>query len=171
VAPGLDGDLCELNHPTEVFERSNGKLVIVCWHNHKLREWDPGPQSPGAHGARPGCSGDGLNITSPNALLNQAPHAVEALMGPSTSTISAIQCIRKIDPAGVVSTVVSTPQCNTNPGGFGGDNGPPGAAQLSQPTGPNPNPPGGGVTLDAQQRSILPTRSTIGSVASISVST
>lgn len=152
TVPGLDGDLCELNHPTQVFERSNGKLVIVCWHNHKLREWDPATGKVLVlMGRGPGCTGDGLNITSPTALLNQAPHAVEAVDGSIYINDQRNQCIRKIAPTGIVSTVVSTPQCNTNPGGFGGDNGPPGAAQLSQPTGPNPNPPGGGVTLDAQQ--------------------
>ncbi len=153
TAPGLDGDLCELNHPTQVFERSNGKLVIVCWHNHKLREWDPATGKVLVlMGRGPGCSGDGQNITSPTALLNQAPHAVEADDHSIYINDQRNQCIRKIDPSGVVSTVVSAPQCNTNPGGYEGDNGPPSAAKLSQPTGPNPNPPGGGLALDTQQR-------------------
>jgi len=27
--------------PFDLVATSNGKLVVVCWHNHKLREWDP----------------------------------------------------------------------------------------------------------------------------------
>jgi hypothetical protein len=153
VAPGLDGDLCELNHPTQVFERSNGKLVVVCWHNHKLREWDPATGKVLVTvGRGPGCAGDGGQSSVAANILNQAPHAVEALDGSIYINDQRNQCIRKIDPAGVITTVVGTKSCNTDPGGYGGDNGPPLAAGLNQPTGPNPNPPGGGLALDAQQR-------------------
>jgi sugar lactone lactonase YvrE len=158
VAPGLDGDLCELNHPTEVFERKSGKLLIVCWHNHKLREWDPATGKVLVlMGRGPGCTGDGLNITSPNALLNQPPHAVEAADGSLYINDQRNQVIRKIDPSGNVSTVAGTTptgDCvlNLAPTGYGGDNGPPSGAQFNQPSGPNPNPPGGGITLDAQGR-------------------
>ncbi|HEX6790109.1 MAG TPA: hypothetical protein VF247_02255 [Candidatus Krumholzibacteria bacterium] len=154
---GVAGTACELNHPTQVFERSNGKLVVVCWHNHKLREWDRATNKITILvGRGPGCSGDGGSITSPTALLNQAPHAVEAADGSIYINDQRNQCIRKIDPAGMLSTVVSTPKCPTTtvfpPGGFSGDNGPPSAAEIAMPTGPNPNPPGGGLALDSEQR-------------------
>ena len=159
VAPGLDGDKCELNHPTQVFERSNGKLVIVSWHNHKLREWDPATGKVLVLvGRGPGCVGDGANITNPDGTpsatprLNQAPHAVEAADGSIYINDQRNQCIRKIDPSGVITTVAGTRVCNLAPGGFGGDDGPPLSAVLNQPTGPNPNPPGGGLALDAQER-------------------
>lgn len=154
---GVPGTECELNHPTGVFERGNGKLVVVCWHNHKLREWDPATGTIKILvGRGPGCTGDGGNITAPTALINQAPHAVEAGDGSIYINDQRNQCIRKIDPAGVLSTVVSTPQCATDTffptGGFAGDDGPPALAMIAQPTGPNPNPPGGGLALDGQQR-------------------
>jgi sugar lactone lactonase YvrE len=152
--PGIE---CELNHPTQVFERTNRKLVIVCWHNHKLREWDPGTGTISVlMGGAPGCTGDGLLHTAPTALLNQPPHAIEAIDGSIYINDQRDQCIRKIAPNGIVSTVVSTPQCPTSTvypvGGFSGDNGPPAQAMLAQPTGSNPNPPGGGLAIDDQQR-------------------
>jgi len=153
-APGVVGSACELNHPTQVLERTTGKLLVVCWHNHKLREWDPANgMVTKMMGAGPGCTGDGALYTAANALLNQAPHVVEAPDGTLYINDQRNQCIRKVDgTTGVVSTAVSTPQCNTDPGGFAGDNGPPLLAKLSQPTGPNPNPPGGGLALDSQGR-------------------
>src|SRR5688572_30680858 len=155
---GVAGADCELIHPTQTFERANGKLVVVCWHNHKLREWDPATGLIKILvGRGPGCTGDGGNITSPTALLNQPPHAIEAPDGSIYINDQRNQCIRKIDPSGVLSTVVSTPQCpdesiNYFPaGGFAGDDGPPADASIAQPTGSAPDP-GGGLALDAQQR-------------------
>lgn len=159
VAPGAPGTDCGLNHPTQVLERKSGKLLVVCWHNHKLREWDPATGNIMVLAGRgPGCTGDGLLASDPNVLFSQPPHAVEARDGSLYINDQRNQCIRKIDPSGVVSTVVSTPQCDPNdsnyfpPGSFSGDGGPPTEAMLSQPTGPNPNPPGGGVALDDQGR-------------------
>ena len=157
-AAGVPGRECELNHPTEAWERSNGKLVVVCWHNHKLREWDPATGTIKILvGRGPGCTGDGGSITAPTALLNQAPHAVEAADGSIYINDQRNQCIRKIDPSGMLSTVVATPQCpnesiNYFPvGGFEGDDGPPSLAKIAQPTGSAPDP-GGGLALDSQQR-------------------
>jgi sugar lactone lactonase YvrE len=152
VPPGVDGTVCDLNHPTQVFERSNGKLVVVCWHNHKLREWDPATGKVVIlMGRGAGCSGDGAAASAPSSLLNQVAHAIEAPDGSFYINDQRNQCIRKIDPAGNVSTVVSVPQCNTAPGSFV-DNVAPSVARLSMPTGGNPNPPGGGLALDAQGR-------------------
>jgi DNA-binding beta-propeller fold protein YncE len=149
VAPYLDGTLCELNHPTSVFERSNGNLVIVCWHNHKLREYDPATKKVRVLvGRGNGCTGDGENITASDVLLNQPPHAIEGPDGSIYINDQRNQCIRKIDPAGVMSTVVGTRKCSLAAGSFGGDNGPPSAALLSQPTGSTPDP-GGGLAFDA----------------------
>jgi DNA-binding beta-propeller fold protein YncE len=153
VAPYLDGTLCELNHPTQVFERSNGKLIIVCWHNHKLREWDPVTgKIQLLMGREAGCQGDGEQYSASLKILNQPPHAIE---GPDHSIYindQRNQCIRKIDGAtGMVSTVVGTRKCSLAPGSFGGDNGPPAAALLSQPTGSVPDP-GGGLAFDPQWR-------------------
>lgn len=153
VAPYLDGTKCELNHPTQVLERANGKLLVVCWHNHKLREWDPATDKIKVlMGRGAGCAGDGGQFDAALNMLNQPPHAVEASDGSIYINDQRNQCIRKIDPTGVVSTVVGpAPQCNLLAGSFAGDNGPPSAAHLSQPTGSTPDP-GGGLALDAQGR-------------------
>ena len=154
--PGWPGDECDLNHPTQVLERASGKLLIVCWHNHKLREWDPttGMETV-LMGRGPGCTGDGELASSETALLNQQPHAVEAADGSLFIMDQRNQCVRKIDPSGLVSTVVGTKVCNNEPGGYEGDGGPPDMAKINQPTGPNPNPPGGGLAIDAQGRLFL----------------
>jgi sugar lactone lactonase YvrE len=52
----------------------------------------------------------------------------------------------------MVSTVVGQKVCDLAVGGFEGDGGDPLLAKLNQPTGPNPNPPGGGLALDDQGR-------------------
>ncbi|HEX5132602.1 MAG TPA: hypothetical protein VFX92_08950 [Candidatus Krumholzibacteria bacterium] len=153
VASGWPGEECDLNHPTQVLERQNGKLLVVCWHNHKLREWDPATGLETVlMGRGPGCTGDGGLASSASALLNQEAHAVEAPDGSLYIMDQRNQCVRKIDPAGVVSTVAGTRVCNLAPGGFSGDGGDPLLAQINQPTGPNPNPPGGGLALDDQGR-------------------
>ena len=153
IAPYLDGTLCELNHPTQVFERSNGKLMIVCWHNHKLREWDPLTGKIRVFmGREAGCQGDGGQYSASLKILNQPPHAIEGPDGSIYINDQRNQCIRKIDgTTGVVSTVVGTRKCSLAPGSFGGDNGPPSAALLNQPTGSVPDP-GGGLAFDAQWR-------------------
>jgi hypothetical protein len=153
AAPGWPGVECDLNHPTQVFERLNGNLMVVCWHNHKMREWNPATgQEIVIMGRGAGCTGDGQQASLPSSLLNQQAHAVEAPDGSLYINDQRNQCIRKIDPAGVVSTVVGQKVCNLAPGGFSGDGGPPLQAQINQPTGPNPNPPGGGLALDEQGR-------------------
>jgi hypothetical protein len=161
-APGWPGIESDLNHPTHVLERKSGKLLIVCWHNHKLREWDPvtGYQMV-LMGRGPGCTGDGGSASDPACLLNQEASAVEAADGSLYINDQRNQCIRKIDPSGLVSTAVGQ-ACDPNnpthdpnifkPGGFSGDGGSPLAAEISQPSGSNPNPPGGGLALDDQGR-------------------
>lgn len=152
VAPGIAGTACELNHPTQVFERTNGKLLIVCWHNHKLREWDPATgKVMVTMGRGAGCTGDGGLASAPTALLNQVAHVVEDTDGTLYINDQRNQCIRKIDPAGNLTTVVSVPKCNTQPGSFV-DNVVPTDGRLNMPAGPNPNPPGGGLALDSQGR-------------------
>jgi len=153
IAPGVPGTDCDLNHPTQVFERSNGKLIVVCWHNHKLREWDPATGNiMVVIGRGGGCTGDGGMASAPTALLNQVAHVVEATDGSLYINDQRNQCIRKIDgTTGMLSTVVSTPQCNIQPGAFV-DNVVPTDGRLNMPTGGNPNPPAGGVALDGQGR-------------------
>ncbi len=152
VFPGAPGTSCLLNHPTDVFERSTGALVVVSWHNHKIREWDPVTKNVYVTaGDKSGCTGDGGPAKL--AKLDQACRAVEAADGSIYIVDQRNQCIRKIDPAGNINTVVSTPACSINDlGGFEGDNGDPKLAKIAQPTGDNPSQPGGGIAFDQQGR-------------------
>jgi sugar lactone lactonase YvrE len=150
---GVPGTSCELNHPSSVFERSNGKLIVLCWHNHKLREWDPATgKITIVAGRGPGCAGDGGPADVAANVLNQPPRAVEAADGSIYINDQRNQCIRKIDASGVLSTVVATPQCPTTtllPGGFVDDCAPV-LAQINQPTGGNPEHPGGALAIDGE---------------------
>jgi hypothetical protein len=152
VLPGAPGTACLLNHPTDVFERQDGVLQIVAWHNHKLREWDPATKLVYVTiGRAPGCTGDGGPASA--ARLDQACKAVQDADGSIYIVDQRNQCIRKIDPSGNIGTVVCTPACNINdPGGFTGDNGDPKLAKMAQPTGSNPSQPGGGIAIDDQGR-------------------
>jgi hypothetical protein len=151
VFPGADVTDCRLNHPTDAFERSNGTLAIVSWHNHKMREWDPLTGKVFVSiGRDPNCGGDGGSALS--AKLNQPVHATEGPDGSLYILDQRNQVVRKVDLSGNMSTVVGTIVCPTpaplNPGGFDGDDGDPTLAKMKQPTGPNP-PPGGGIVVDA----------------------
>jgi len=151
IFPGADGATCRLNHPTDVFERSDGKLVIVSWHNHKLREWDSLTGNVFVSvGREPNCGGDGTSALG--AKLNQPVHAAEGPDGSVYVLDQRNQVVRKIDTSGNISTVVGTLVCPTpsplDPGGFSGDDGDPMLAKMKQPTGPNP-PPGGGIVVDS----------------------
>ncbi|HYJ08777.1 MAG TPA: hypothetical protein VEX18_07200, partial [Polyangiaceae bacterium] len=41
TAPGADGGLVKLNHPTELLVADDGAILVMAWHNHKLRRIDP----------------------------------------------------------------------------------------------------------------------------------
>jgi sugar lactone lactonase YvrE len=151
IFPGAPGTSCRLNHPTDVFERNDGKLVIVSWHNHKLREWDPVTGNLFVTiGREANCAGDGGAAVT--AKINQPVHAAQAPDGSIYILDQRNQVIRKIDPQYNISTVVGTIVCPTpaplDPGGFEGDDGDPKLAKMRQPTGPNP-PPGGGIAINA----------------------
>jgi len=147
TAPGVAGTDCNLNHPTDVTFDLDGTVVVAAWHNHKVRRLDPvtGMEAV-VSGAGPGFSGDGTPAIG--ALLNQPKSVV---VSPSTGAIYLVDTrnfrVRRIGTDGVIETVVGMA-----PAGFGGDGGPPLAAQFQfQKVSDNPEP-GGGLALDAQER-------------------
>jgi len=146
TAPGSPGTECSLNHPTQVLELPNGKLLLVAWHNHKLREYD---RETGlvlvTAGAGAGFYGDGGPMSA--ARFNQPGQAALGADGSLYLLDQRNQVVRKVAGDGTVSTVVGTPKTP----GFAGDGGAPLEAQMSLPTGSNP-PPGGSLVLDAQGR-------------------
>ena len=143
AAPGAPGTRIDLNHPTALVPQADGTLLLVAWHNHKIRTFDP---STGlvlvACGRGAGFSGDGGPASA--ALLNQPNQLVIAHDGAQFVLDQRNQVIREIDARGIIRTIAGTP---TKPG-FAGDGGSPAAAQFNFPTGSNP-PPAGGIALDA----------------------
>lgn len=144
--PGADGTLVTLNHPTQLVELPSGKMLLVAWHNHKLREYDPDTGMVVVTcGGPAGFAGDGS--PSRTASLNQPTQVVLAEDGSLFILDMRNQVVRKIDADGIMSTVAGTPKMK----GFGGDGGPPSAALFEFPSGSNP-PPGGALALDDDGR-------------------
>lgn len=144
--PGADGQILDLNHPTQVLELPSGKVLLVSWHNHKLREYDPETGLVVVTvGAGAGYSGDG--DAARGARLNQPTQAILSDDGSLFILDMRNQVIRKIDTDGVIHTVAGTP----TEAGYDGDGGDPLRAHFRFPSGPNP-PPGGALALDDEGR-------------------
>ena len=145
IPPGAPGTEIALNHPTDVKALPDGKVLLVCWHNHKLRTYDPATGLVLVTcGSAAGFTGDGGSAVT--AMVNQPSKAVVDPAGNVYLLDQRNQRVRKIDPSGTITTVVGT-----GVPGFSGDNGPPLSAQVHFPAGPNPAP-GGGLALDSQGR-------------------
>lgn len=145
-APGAPGTEIDLNHPTQLLELDSGKLLLVSWHNHKLREYD---RETGLAvivcGSGAGFGGDGE--AARGAMLNQPMSMVIDDEGTQFILDMRNQVIREIDTGGVIRTVAGTPQS----AGYSGDGGSPLQAEFRFPSGSNP-PPGGGLALDGEGR-------------------
>lgn len=146
TAPGAPGTEVHLNHPTQLLPLPDGSLMLLAWHNHKLRRFDPDTERVVvACGRGADFKGDGGPASQ--ALLNQPVSAALGLDGSIFVLDQRNQVVRRIDPAGMISTVAGTPKM----AGFEGDGGSPLMAKMKQPAGSNP-PPGGSVALDDQGR-------------------
>jgi sugar lactone lactonase YvrE len=154
--PGASGTSIQLNHPTDLLELPDGRIVVTCWHNHKLRVWNPSTGMAYVMcGRGAGFAGDGA-VVDAATRVNQINSSV---LSPDASLYfldQRNQRIRKIDAGNVVSTVVGSATDGPDPdpfpdAGYEGDGASPLVAKMSQPTGSNP-PPGGSVVLDAQGR-------------------
>jgi sugar lactone lactonase YvrE len=108
----------------------------MAWHNHKLRRIDPSGNSHIVAGAGVGFAGD--NGPQSMALFKQ-PSALEIDdQGNQYLIDQGNWRIRKIDPAGIITTFAGT-----GVKGFAGDSGPASAAQFGWDSGSNPEPNGG----------------------------
>lgn len=135
--PGTAGTEVTLNHPTQLTELPDGKMLLVSWHNHKIRHYDPETGMVYiACGSAPGHKGDGGPLRP--ALLDQ-PQAI-SLSGDGSMFIldQRNQVIRKVDPDGIITTVAGQVKAP----GFEGDGGDPLLAKFNFPTGSNPQPNG-----------------------------
>jgi len=155
---GADPLEVNLNHPTDVQELPNGDLVVMCWHNHKIRVLNTAtpPRARVMVGSGAGFAGDGGAATTPTAdglgvqakaLINQPPHGVLDQNGNFFFIDQRNQRIRVMynfaqnRESSIIDTVVGVGPVNGK-GGFNGD----GIAlntQVNFPTGPNPEPSGG----------------------------
>ena len=145
VPPGAPGTEVHLNHPTHLLPLADGTLLLTAWHNHKLRLYDPQTGLVQVIcGAGPGFAGDGGPAR--DALLSQPPQTVLGPDGGLYILDQRNQRVRKIDPDGIITTVVGT-----GVAGFAGDGGSPREAQLQLPAGANP-PPAGGLVFGPQGR-------------------
>lgn len=145
TAPGAPGTEIALNHPTDLQFDADGNLLLMAWHNHKIRVWDPETEL--VHviaGSAPGFRGNGGPMAM--ALFNQ-PRAL--IRRESDGTLFVLDqrnfMIRAIAPDGTVSTIAGRldPATMRPMSGYSGDGGPATDAALAFEAGPNPEPSGG----------------------------
>jgi sugar lactone lactonase YvrE len=134
---GAAGTEVQLNHPTDLALRSDGGILIMAWHNHKLRHVDPATgQVRILAGAGAGFVGDGGPVA--DALFKQ-PYALEATAdGVMYIGDQQNQRVRRVDADGIIDTIVGT-----GAQGYAGDGGPAIEAMLNWEVNSNPEPSGG----------------------------
>jgi len=134
-APGLD---VQLNHPTDLAQTADGKVLVMAWHNHKLREVDPVTGRVRIlGGAGAGFAGDGSTL---DQVLFKQPKALELDTAGNMYILDQQNFrVRKVDATtGMVSTVAGNGMQ-----GVDGDGGLATAAMLGFEAGSNPEPSGG----------------------------
>ncbi len=132
TTPGFAGDggpadKALIDTPNDVAFLAANNFLIADTNNNRIRQVTPnGIINTVAGGQIPGLSGDGGPATS--AQLDQ-PHGVTALPGGGYLIADTLNNrIRKVNAAGVITTIAGGAQ------GFSGDGGPATAAQLSLPS-------------------------------------
>lgn len=144
--PGVLGTTVNLNHPTDILELPDGRVILTAWHNHKLRVWDPDTKNVVVVcGRNAAFAGDGAHVA--DVRLSQPQQTVLAPDGALLVLDQRNQRVRRIDLVNdTVSSVVGNGMA-----GFSGDGGPPTEASINLPMGSNPSP-GGSIAMDAQGR-------------------
>jgi DNA-binding beta-propeller fold protein YncE len=148
AAPGgALGTEVQLNHPTDLAFDTDGSLLVMAWHNHKLRRLDTNSLRCTIEcGAGAGFSGDGGDAKL--ALFKQ-PKAL--VLGPNGERYIVDQQnwrIRLIDSAGIINTIAGSGV--QGDGSNQGDGGPALEANLNLEAGDNPEP-SGGLALDGSR--------------------
>lgn len=141
-APGLE---VQLNHPTDLAQAPDGKVLVMAWHNHKLREIDPATGNVRiVAGAGAGYTGDGATVAT--ATFKQ-PKGLELDADGNMYVLDQQNFrIRKIERAtGAMSLVAGN-----GTQGSAGDGGPAVDAQLNFEAGSNPEPSGGFVFAEGK---------------------
>jgi DNA-binding beta-propeller fold protein YncE len=141
TSEGAVGTEVRLNHPTEFAQLSDGTILLMAWHNHKLRTIDPDTGRVRIiSGAGAGFSGDGGPAA--DALLKQ-PKAL-CLDGDETIYIGDQQNfrVRTITSDGTIQTIAGNGVGNLA-GEPGADNVPALESPIDWEAGSNPEPSGG----------------------------
>jgi sugar lactone lactonase YvrE len=135
--PGAPGPMVALNHPTDLFFEADGRLLVVAWHNHKLRRWDPATGRVFVTLGR-GAGFQGDNGPTAMALLKQPSHAERDAQGNLYILDQGNLRLRRVDALGNITTVAGDGMR-----GFAGDGGPALMARFNLQIGENPEPEGG----------------------------
>jgi hypothetical protein len=134
---GALGTDVRLNHPTDFAELADGTVLLMAWHNHKLRRIDPETDSVKiVCGRGAGFTGDGG--PADKALFKQPKSLTVDDAGNIYIGDQQNFRVRRIDPDGIITTIVGS-----GVQGFAGDGGPAIEATLGWEAGDNPEPSGG----------------------------
>ncbi|MDP2313888.1 MAG: SMP-30/gluconolactonase/LRE family protein [Pseudomonadota bacterium] len=139
--PGAPGTTVSLNHPTDVIYLPDGTLVSASWHTHKIRTWDPATGNVHVHcGLTPGFVGEDY---APAVDARFAmPKAVDVDAEGNLYIIDMKnQRVRVLTPEFTIATIAGN-----GTKGYAGDGAAALEANLSFPTGAQPEP-GGAIAL------------------------
>jgi hypothetical protein len=130
---GAYGTDVQLNHPTDLVQAADGKVLVMAWHNHKLREVDPQTKRVRIlAGAGPGYAGDGMTMAA--AAFKQPKGLEQDAAGDLYVLDQQNFRIRKITRStGAMSLVAGNGQQGSE-----GDGGPALAARFNFEAGSNP---------------------------------
>jgi DNA-binding beta-propeller fold protein YncE len=141
TAEGALGTDVRLNHPTDMAELSDGTILLMAWHNHKLRAIDPATgRSRILGGAGAGFSGDGADVSQvifkqPSNLLVDEDENI--YIGDQQNFR-----VRMIDGDGLVQTIAGNGVGNLA-GDPAGEEIPALESSIDWEAGSNPEPSGG----------------------------
>jgi hypothetical protein len=136
--PGAMGITVGLNHPTDLFWDASDRMLMVAWHNHKIRRFDPTTGRVFVTvGRGPGASGDGGPAAM--ALLKQPSKAATDAAGNTYILDQGNGVIRRIGADGMMSTFAGRLGVRA----LMGDGGPAAMAAFNWQDGENPEPEGG----------------------------
>jgi DNA-binding beta-propeller fold protein YncE len=135
---GVLGTDVQLNHPTDLAVAPDGKILVMAWHNHKLREIDPLTGNVRIlAGAGAGYTGDGATMAM--ATFKQPSHLELDANGDMFILDQQNFSIRKIERAtGAMSLIAGNGQQGGDGDGDLAIN-----AKLNFEAGSNPEPSGG----------------------------
>jgi hypothetical protein len=139
-APGLS---VRLNHPTAFAEADDGTILLMAWHNHKLRAIDPDTgNSRILCGGGAGFRGD--EGPAHEALLRQPSALVRAPDGTLFIGDQQNFRVRQIAPDGTITTIAGNGVGNlANPGAPAAEDIPALESSIDWEAGSNPEPSGG----------------------------